>query len=66
MIKGLLLPNYEDWARNSISCKPVSRSFIRKLTFQNRVQLGIALEMEIEFFCISLRYHHATNDVHRK
>jgi len=35
MVKGLLLPNYEDKAMNSISCEPTSRSFIRKLTLQN-------------------------------
>jgi hypothetical protein len=35
MVRDLLLPNYEDWAMNSISRKPRSRSFIRKLTFQN-------------------------------
>jgi len=35
IIKDLLLPNYEDWASHRISPKPGSRSFIRKLTFQN-------------------------------
>jgi len=35
MVRGLLLPNYEDWAMNSISREPTSRSFIRKLTLQN-------------------------------
>jgi hypothetical protein len=35
IIKDLLLPNYEDWLSHSISTKPGSRSFIRKLTFKN-------------------------------
>jgi hypothetical protein len=35
IVRDLLLANYEDWASHSISPNPGTRSFIRKLTFQN-------------------------------